>query len=44
MLLIRNESDSKDNFSLEEQKLFLKACELYIEKLTKNGNLKGHSR
>lgn len=40
MLLIRNESDSKDAFSPEQNQAFLKACEVYIENLKKNGNLK----
>ena len=40
MLLIRNGRDSKTDFSTEQDKQFLKACEVYIEKLTKNGNLK----
>lgn len=40
MLLIRNEGDGKANLSPEEQQQFLKACMVYIENLTKNGNLK----
>lgn len=40
MLLIRNESDSKDAFSPEQNQAFLKACEVYIENLKKTGNLK----
>jgi hypothetical protein len=40
MLLIRNEGDSKANLSPEEQQQFLKACQVYIEDLMKNGNLK----
>ena len=40
MLLIRNESDSKDAFSPEQNQAFLKACEVYIENLKKSGNLK----
>ncbi len=39
MLLIRNEDDSKTDFSSEKDKEFLKACEVYIEGLIKNGNL-----
>jgi len=39
MLLIRNEGDSKSAFSPEQDRAFLKACEVYIEKLKKNGNL-----
>ena len=41
MLLIRNEGDGKANLSPEEQQTFLKACQVYIEDLMKNGNLKG---
>ena len=41
MLLIRNGSDGKANHSPEEQQQFLKACQVYIEDLMKNGNLKG---
>lgn len=40
MLLIRNEGDSKATFSPEQNQEFLKACQVYIEKLMKNGNLK----
>lgn len=40
MLLIRNHGDGKADFSAEDQKRFLKACELYIEGLVKNGRLK----
>ena len=40
MLLIRNESDSENAFSPEQNQAFLKACEVYIENLKKNGNLK----
>lgn len=40
MLLIRNGIDSKKNFSAERDQAFLKACEVYIERLNKNGNLK----
>jgi hypothetical protein len=39
MLLIRNQADSKSSFSPERNKAFLKACEIYIEKLKSNGNL-----
>jgi hypothetical protein len=40
MLLIRNEGDVKTKRSPEEQQQFLKACQVYIEDLMKNGNLK----
>jgi hypothetical protein len=40
MLLIRNQADSKTTFSAERNLQFLEACRVYIEKLTKNGNLK----
>jgi len=40
MLLIRNEGDGKANLSPEQQQQFLKACQVYIEDLMKNGNLK----
>jgi hypothetical protein len=40
MLLIRNEKDSKSHFSSEQDQQFLKACEVYIGNLKKNGNLK----
>jgi hypothetical protein len=39
-LLIRNEGDGKVNLSPQEQQQFLKACQIYIEDLMKNGNLK----
>jgi len=39
MLLIRNEIDSKTTFSSERDLQFLNACKVYIEALTKNGNL-----
>ncbi|MBS1530608.1 MAG: hypothetical protein JSU01_09895 [Bacteroidetes bacterium] len=39
MLLIRNCAESKSHFSSEEDTRFLKACEVYIEDLKKNGNL-----
>jgi hypothetical protein len=40
MFLIRNEVNAKDAMSPNEHQQFLKACEVYIERLTKNGNLK----
>ena len=40
MLIIRNEGDGKAAFSPEQHQHFLKACEVYIEELTKSGNLK----
>ena len=40
MLLIRNEGDSKADFSPEKHQQFLKDCMVYIENLMKNGNLK----
>jgi hypothetical protein len=40
MLLIRNQADSKNAFSPEQNLQFLEACRVYIEKLMKNGNLK----
>ena len=40
MLLIRNQADSKTTFSAEQNLQFLEACRVYIEKLTKNENLK----
>jgi hypothetical protein len=40
MLLIRNGIDSKTTFSTERDQAFLKSCEVYIENLKKNGNLK----
>jgi len=39
MLLIRNEGDSKSALSPQQQQ-FLTACQVYIEDLLKNGNLK----
>ncbi|HWZ02254.1 MAG TPA: YciI family protein [Mucilaginibacter sp.] len=39
MLLIRNEADSKSTFSAEQDKDFLNACKVYIEKLQANGNI-----
>ena len=39
MLLIRNDVDSKNTFSPEQDQAFLKACEVYIEDIKKNGNL-----
>jgi len=40
MLLIRNSQNSKADFSSQQQQDFLKACEVYIEDLLKNGLLK----
>ena len=40
MLIIRNEGEGKSALSPEEQQQFLKACQVYIEGLMKNGNLK----
>lgn len=40
MLLIRNEGDTKAGFSAEQHQRFLEACQVYIEQLKKNGNLK----
>src|SRR5215831_7111809 len=40
MLLIRNESDSKSQFSEEKNQQFLKACEVYISNLIKDEKLK----
>jgi len=40
MLIIRNEGDGKSALSPEEQQQFLKACQVYIEGLMKNVNLK----
>ncbi len=39
MLLIRNEVNSKSTLSPEQDRAFLDACRVYIEKLTKNGNM-----
>ncbi|PSL46518.1 hypothetical protein CLV51_103498 [Chitinophaga niastensis] len=39
MLLIRNEGDQKTGLSPEQHQLFLKDCEIYIEKLVKKGAL-----
>lgn len=39
MLLIRNLPDSKSTFSAAQDRDFLKACEVYIEKLKSNNNL-----
>jgi hypothetical protein len=39
MLIIRNEGGGKAALSPEEQQQFLKACQVYIENLMKNGNL-----
>ncbi|HET7002755.1 MAG TPA: YciI family protein [Puia sp.] len=41
MLLIRNEGDGKAALSPEQQQRFLNDCMVYIQNLTKNGNLKG---
>ena len=41
MLLIRNEKESKTNFSPGLHLEFVKACEVYIEAMIKNGNLIG---
>ena len=38
-LLIRNLADRKESFSTDDEQKFLKSCEVYIEKLKKNGNL-----
>jgi hypothetical protein len=40
MLIIRNTGDGKASLSPEQQQQFLKACQVYIEDLKKNGNLK----
>ena len=40
MLFIRNEGDGKAALSPEQQQQFLEACQVYIEDLMKNGNLK----
>jgi hypothetical protein len=40
MLLIRNKVDHLSHLSPEENQQFLKACMDYIDRLTKNGNLK----
>ena len=40
MLLIRNESDSKSQFSSEKNQQFLDACRVYINNLMKEGKLK----
>ncbi len=39
MLLIRNEADSKTDFSAEKDKEFLNACKVYIEALQKDGKM-----
>jgi hypothetical protein len=41
MLLIRNDEAAKAGLSPEKQQQFLNDCMVYIEKLKKNGNLKG---
>ena len=40
LLLIRNEGDGKANFSDEKLQQFLMACQVYVEELKKNGNLR----
>ena len=40
MLLVKNEGDGKAALSPEQQQQFLKACQVYIEGLMKNGKLK----
>lgn len=40
MLLIRNDGDGKADLSPEQLQQFLKACQVYIETLIKNGSLK----
>jgi len=40
MLLIRNVGDAKAGLTPEQHLAFVKDCEVYIEKLVKNGNLK----
>ena len=40
MLLIRNEIDHQSQWSQERHEQFLKACEAYIEEMTKSGHLK----
>lgn len=39
MLLIRNAIDSKADFTPEQDHAFLKACQVYIEKLTAGGHI-----
>jgi len=39
MLIIRNIGDGKEGLSAEKHLEFVKACEVYIEKLKVNGNL-----
>lgn len=39
MLLIRNAIDSKADFTAEQDRAFLKSCQVYIEKLTANGHM-----
>jgi hypothetical protein len=39
MLLIRNEADSKSDFSAEQDKQFLDACRVYIDGLKKQNKL-----
>ena len=40
MLLVRNEIDHQASWSPEQQRQFLKKCEVYIGNLTKEGKLK----
>lgn len=39
MLLIRNTTDSKSQFSVDEHLAFVKSCEVYIDKLKERGQL-----
>jgi len=39
MLLIRNQGDAKAGLSAEQEQQFLKACEKYIQKLSKAGKM-----
>ena len=40
MLLIRNVGDGKAGFSPDQLQQFLKACQVYIDELKKNGQLR----
>ena len=40
MLLIRNEADHQEAWPKEKHRQFLKACEVYIDRLKKDGKLK----
>lgn len=40
MLIIRNTVDGKASLSPEQQQHFLRACQVYIDELMQNGNLK----